>query len=79
MWLMAKWVMAEEQPEPDPAGRQVADDSVAHAYDAEAGDAAHPITRRSYIVRADLPWRGPARLQRCPECVELVPRHGEEL
>jgi hypothetical protein len=72
---MTKWVMAEERVEPDPAGRQVDEDAVAHAYDADAGDVAHPITRRSYAVRPDMPWRGAARLPRCSECVELVPRH----
>jgi hypothetical protein len=72
---MAKWAMAEERVEPDPAGRQVDEDVVVHAYDAEAGEAPHPITRRSYTVHADMPWRGPARLQRCSECVKLVPRY----
>jgi len=71
---MPEWVMAVEQPEPDPAGRDVADDSVVHAYDAQAGEAAHPITRRTYSVHADLPWSALPPRERCAECVELVPR-----
>ena len=74
---MTEWVMAEEQEETDPAGRQVADDAVVHAYDAKAGEAAHPVTRRSYTVRAEMPWSGPAPRLRCAECVQFVPRHEE--
>lgn len=57
--------MAVEQVEPNPASRPGTDDAVTHAYDAEAGEAAHPITRRSYLVRADMPWSGPATRERC--------------
>ena len=69
--------MAEEQEETDPAGRQVDDDSVVHAYDAEAQEAAHPVTRRSLNVRTEMPWSGLALRPRCAECVELVLRDEE--
>lgn len=72
--MAAEWVMAIEQPERDPAGRPVADDTLVHAYDAEAGDFPHPFTRRSYVVHADRPWSGPAPRERCAQCVSLVPR-----
>lgn len=65
--------MAVEHPEPDPAGRRVADDTVVHAYDADAGEAAHTFTR-GYSVRADMPWREAAPRERCPECARLVDR-----
>jgi len=74
---MTEWVMAEEQEETDPAGRQVDDDSVVHAYDAEAHEAAHAVTRRNYTVRAEMPWSGLAPRPRCAECVELVLRDEE--
>ena len=67
--------MAEEQEETDPAGRQVDDDAVVHAYAAKAGEAAHPVTRLSYTVRAEIPWSGPAPRLRCAECVQLLPRY----
>jgi hypothetical protein len=72
---MTDWVIAVEQDERDAAGRVVANDAVVHAYDAGAGEAAHSITRRSYTVRADMPWSGLAPMERCPICVGLVPRH----
>lgn len=54
---VANWVMAVEQPDPDPAGREVPDDAVVHAYDTDtdtdAGAVAHSITR-SYLVKEDL-------------------------
>lgn len=59
-WVMVEWVMAEEQEETDPAGRQVDDDAAVHAYAAKAGEAAHPVTRLSYTVRAEMPWNAGA-------------------
>jgi hypothetical protein len=66
--------MAEEQEATDPAGRQVDDDFVVHAYDAEAHKTAHAVIRRKYTVRAEIPWSGLAPRPRCAECVELMLR-----
>lgn len=64
-------VQAVETDDPDPAGRRVRRGVQVHAYDADKGEAIHPITNGSYVVHADLPWSNFAG-QRCTECKELL-------
>lgn len=73
---MTKWRVAVATQGPDPAGRPVPASEVGHAYDIEAGEAAHPIAQgMSYRVVEDHEWsKAFLRWERCPECIAKVGR-----
>ncbi len=68
---MSNWVIAYESFLTHPLSGPSEVVRVAHAFNLDDGEIAHPL-ETEVLVETDAPWSGSPEVKRCPRCLEAL-------